>query len=382
MKKVGIITILKTNNYGAELQAYATQAVLNKIGYDAEIIDYLFYKNPEHIKTKASKPSFNHGLKKRLAEILYPLIAKFKIGSNNNNSKNRDKRFKNFHVDNTAMSPTYRSMDELYASKKEYDVYMVGSDQVWNPGIYSSLLPYMLTFAPKGKKRVAYASSFGVSSIPQEFQWLYKEYLPQFSSIGVREKNAVDMVRELSGKEATWVLDPTLLLNKEDWMKVAKQSYGEKRNYILLYELTPCPYILELAKNFREKNGMEIIRICKNASIEDNDSTILNIIDAGPAEFIDLFANAGMVITNSFHGTVFSINFGKDFYTVTPLRKQNNSRQQSILGLFSLNDRLLLEGTDINLISRTPIDYNTVNCTLEQEREKSINYLKNAIDER
>lgn len=382
MKKVGIITILKTNNYGAELQAYATQAVLNKIGYDAEIIDYLFYKNPEHIKTKASKPSFNHGLKKRLAEILYPLIAKFKIGSNNNNSKNRDKRFKNFHVDNTAMSPTYRSMDELYASKKEYDVYMVGSDQVWNPGIYSSLMPYMLTFAPKGKKRVAYASSFGVSSIPQEFQWLYKEYLPQFSSIGVREKNAVDMVRELSGKEATWVLDPTLLLNKEDWMKVAKQSYGEKRNYILLYELTPCPYILELAKYFREKKGMEIIRICKNASIEDNDSTILNIADAGPAEFIDLFANAGMVITNSFHGTVFSINFGKDFYTVTPLRKQNNSRQQSILGLFSLNDRLLLEGTDINLISRTPIDYNTVNCTLEQEREKSINYLKNAIDER
>ena len=190
------------------------------------------------------------------------------------------------------------------------------------------------------------------------------------------------MVRELSGKEATWVLDPTLLLNKEDWMKVAKQSYGEKRNYILLYELTPCPYILELAKYFREKKGMEIIRICKNASIEDNDSTILNIIDAGPAEFIDLFANAGMVITNSFHGTVFSINFGKDFYTVTPLRKQNNSRQQSILGLFSLNDRLLLEGTDINLISRTPIDYNTVNCTLEQEREKSINYLKNAIDER
>lgn len=382
MKKVGIITILKTNNYGAELQAYATQAVLNKIGYDAEIIDYLFYKNPEHIKTKASKPSFNHGLKKRLAEILYPLIAKFKIGSNNNNSKNRDKRFKNFHVDNTAMSPTYRSMDELYASKKEYDVYMVGSDQVWNPGIYSSLLPYMLTFAPKGKKRVAYASSFGVSSIPQEFQWLYKEYLPLFSSIGVREKNAVDMVRKLSGKEATWVLDPTLLLNKEDWMKVAKQSYGEKRNYILLYELTPCPYILELAKYFREKKGMEIIRICKNASIEDNDSTILNIIDAGPAEFIDLFANAGMVITNSFHGTVFSINFGKDFYTVAPLRKQNNSRQQSILGLFSLNDRLLLEGTDINLISRTPIDYNTVNCTLEQEREKSINYLKNAIDER
>ena len=118
MKEIGIITILKTNNYGAELQAYATQAILNKLGYKAEIIDYLFYKNPGHKKTKASKPSFNHGLKKRLAETLYPVIAKFKAGSNKSNSKKRDERFDSFHTDNTAMSATYRTMDELYASKK------------------------------------------------------------------------------------------------------------------------------------------------------------------------------------------------------------------------------------------------------------------------
>lgn len=380
MKRIGIITILKTNNYGAELQAYATQAILSKLGYKAEIIDYLFYKNPEHKKTKASKPSFNHGLKKRLAETLYPVIAKFKAGSNKSNSKKRDERFDSFHTDNTAMSATYRTMDELYASKKEYDVYMVGSDQVWNPGVYSSLLPYMLTFAPEGKKRVAYASSFGVSSIPQECQWLYKKYLSQFSYIGVREKNAVDMVKEISGKDATWVLDPTLLLNKEDWMKVVKQSYGEKRNYILLYELTPCPYILELAKHFREKKGLEIIRICKNASVEDNDSTILNIIDAGPAEFIDLFANAGMVITNSFHGTAFSINFGKEFYTITPARKHNNSRQRSILELFDLQDRLIAENTPIENISVKEIDYKATARILEDERKKSIDFLTNAIE--
>ncbi len=380
MKEIGIITILKTNNYGAELQAYATQAILNKLGYKAEIIDYLFYKNPGHKKTKASKPSFNHGLKKRLAETLYPVIAKFKAGSNKSNSKKRDERFDSFHTDNTAMSATYRTMDELYASKKEYDVYMVGSDQVWNPGVYSSLLPYMLTFAPEGKKRVAYASSFGVSSIPQECQWLYKEYLPQFSNIGVREKNAVDMVKEISGKDATWVLDPTLLLNKEDWMKVAKQSYGEKINYILLYELTPCPYILGLAKHFRKKKGMEIIRICKNASVEDNDSSILNIIDAGPAEFIDLFANAGMIITNSFHGTAFSINFGKEFYTITPARKHNNSRQRSILKLFDLQDRLIAENTPVENISVKEFDYITTARILEDERKKSIGFLTNAIE--
>ena len=379
MKRIGIITILKTNNYGAELQAYATQAILNKLGYDAEIIDYLFYKNPQHKKTKNSKPVFNHGLKKRLSEFLYPIISKTKTGINNTHSDKRNKRFESFHTDNTAMSPTYTTIDELYNSNKEYDVYMVGSDQVWNPGIYSSLLPYMLTFAPESKKRVAYASSFGVSSIPQEFKWLYQKYLPKFSDIGVREKNAVEMVKELSGKDATWVLDPTLLLNKEDWEKIASTTYKEKNNYILLYELTPCPYILELAKYFREKNGLKIIRICKNAAIEDKDTTIENIIDAGPAEFLRLFANADIVITNSFHGTAFSINFGKEFYTVTPARKHNNSRQQSILELFNLQARLIPENTPIENITTNKIDNNAVIKRLNEEREKSIHFITNAI---
>lgn len=380
MKTIGIITILKTNNYGAELQAYATQAILNKLGYDAEIIDYLFYKNPGHIITKASKPSFNHGLKKRLSEKLYPIIARIKAKSSTESCISREKCFETFHTENTRMSQTYRTIDELYATKKYYDVYMVGSDQVWNPGIYSSLLPYMLAFAPEGKKKVAYASSFGVSAIPQDCQWLYKKYLPGFSSIGVREKNAVEMVKGLGGKDATWVLDPTLLLNKEDWSKVASNIYADKKNYILLYELTPCPYILELAKFFREKKGLDIVRICKNAAIEDKDSSIENIIDAGPAEFVRLFANAGMVITNSFHGTAFSINFGKEFYTITPTRKHNNSRQRSILELFKLQGRLIAENTPIENISMGAIDYAAVSQILEDERKKSIEFLTNSID--
>ena len=380
MKTIGIITILKTNNYGAELQAYATQAILNKLGYDAVIIDYLFYKNPGHKRTKVSKPSFNLGLKKRLKEKFYPIIAKLKATPNTYACKNREENFTEFHLKNTRMSPTYRSMDELYATKNDYDVYMVGSDQVWNPGIYSSILPYMLTFAPVGKKRVAYASSFGVSAIPHDCQWLYKKYLKEFSSIGVREKNAVEMVKELCGKDATWVLDPTLLLDKEDWSKVASNAHCEKKNYILLYELTPCPYILELAKYFRKRKGMDIIRICKTAAVEDKDSSIENIIDAGPAEFVRLFANAGMVITNSFHGTAFSINFGKEFYTITPARKHNNSRQRSILELFKLQDRLIAEDTPLENISMGAIDYAAVSDTLEDERMKSIEFLTNAID--
>ena len=382
MNKVGIITILKVNNYGAELQAYATQAILNAIGYDAEIIDYLFYKNPGHIKTGKSKPVFKFGLKKKLAEWGYPIKTLITATFSKGNNETRKKRFEKFHSDNTKLSKCYRSIDELYKADLDYDTYVVGSDQVWNPGIYSSILPYMLDFAPAGKRRISYASSFGVSSIAENQQAFYKEHLSKFSAISVREKNAVELVKELSGKEATWVLDPTFLLNKEDWMKVAKYPYDIRNRYILVYELIPSPYLMELAKIMSQEKGMTIVRICKDSAPETKEEGIISITDAGPAEFIGLFANADMIVTNSFHGTAFSVNFGKDFYTVTPLHKQNNSRQQSLLGLFSLNDRLLLEGTDINTISRTPIDYNAVNSKLEEEREKSINYLKSAIDDK
>lgn len=136
MTKIGIITILKVNNYGAELQAYATQATLNKMGYDAEIIDYLFYKNPMAKHTRGSRTEFSHSVKKRFAEWLYPLIHKPSA------NKTRTIRFESFHKHNTRLSPTYRCAEELYDAKMPYDVYMVGSDQVWNPGSYTSLRPY------------------------------------------------------------------------------------------------------------------------------------------------------------------------------------------------------------------------------------------------
>ena len=119
MKKVGIVTILKTNNYGAELQAYATQAALRKMGYEAEIIDYLFYKNPGHKRTKSSRPVFKFGLKKRLAEWAYPLITNLKSLGNGKQNDARTQRFEKFHLDNTALSTVYKSIDELYAAKLE-----------------------------------------------------------------------------------------------------------------------------------------------------------------------------------------------------------------------------------------------------------------------
>lgn len=379
--KIGIITILKVNNYGAELQAYATQAVLKKLGYDAEIIDYLFYKHPKYKKTKASVPLFPFPITCRLKEWLYPKISAFKSLFNHAAFERREKRFDVFHKENTSLSPTYYSMDELYSANLNYDVYVTGSDQVWNPGIYSSIAPYFLTFAPKGKKRIAYASSFGVEHIPDYAISYYKEWLRAYDAIGVREKNALKLVEDIVNVKATLVLDPTLLLTKNDWGKVSKpiipEIYGD---YILLYELTPCSYILDLAYNLSKEKGLRIVRICKDAHKQDKDDNIINIIDAGPAEFLSLFSKASLIITNSFHGTAFSINFQKDFYTVLPLRKKNNSRQRSLLELFSLTERLIMEGSPLSDVSKMNIDYTYANQRLNEERNKSIHYLQQTID--
>lgn len=120
--KIGIITILKVNNYGAELQAYALQRILNNLGFDAEIIDYLFYKNPGHKNTLQSKPLFRFGLKKRLAETIYPLVAKGKTLFCSKAKKNRDQRFEAFHKENTRLSRPYRCVEDLLSTRMDYDI--------------------------------------------------------------------------------------------------------------------------------------------------------------------------------------------------------------------------------------------------------------------
>lgn len=379
MTKIGIITILKVNNYGAELQAYATQKALQLMGYDAEIIDYLFYKNPLHKRTKMSAPMAKMSIKKHLQELLFPIIANWKTRNFREAQEARNKKFEQFHAENTKQSECYDTINKLMAAQLDYDVLMSGSDQVWNPGVYSSLDPYLLRFGTEKMKRVAYASSFGVSSLPEDMKAYYRDALQKYNAISVREDNAVDLVKCVSGCDAQLVLDPTLLLNKNQWLEVAKPVDAlPQEPFVLIYELIPAPYVKELARYVSEKTGMPIVRLCKNASVEDMEPEIINVIDAGPSEFLTLFDKAGFVVTNSFHGTAFSINFGKQFYTVIPKGKSNNSRQQSILKLFRCEDRMIVEGSVMPELR--PMDFATVLSCLDIERDKSLNYLKKAIN--
>lgn len=378
--KIGIITIVKVGNYGAELQAYATQAFLKKLGFEAEIIDYLYYKNPDFIWEPTSRASFKLPLVHRLKERLFPLVTKFADIRYSQERKKRNQKFALFHNINTSFSSTFHNFHELKKSTPIYDVYLTGSDQVWNPWNDTSLEPYLLTFAPDEAKRIAFASSFGVEKIPEFAYPFYKSRLAKYDVIGVREKNAVALVKEITGTDAELVLDPTLMLSHQHWQSICSATdISIESGFVLIYELTPCAYIKHIATAWARQLKRPLVRICKNAVAIEKDGSILNITDAGPAEFLWLFDNASAIVTNSFHGSAFAINFNKPFYTIIPARKQNNSRQISLLSLFGLSDRLLLEGAELPDFSE--IDFTLPNSILDRERLSSTHFLTTALYE-
>lgn len=379
-KKVGIITFVNAGNYGAELQAFASQFILNKMGYEAEIINYVFYKNSRHIKTKLSKPQFNFNLKQKLAEFLLPRIQKLKAIINKKQSNIRKSRFEEFHRINTKFSKEYRTIDELYLNPPQYDIYISGSDQIWNPDIFSNIEPYFLTFAPKVAKKISYASSFGKNELSPNVSNKYSTWLKEYYAISTRENIGVKIINDLN-LNAECVLDPTLLLDMEEWQKVEVEQKNIPQNYLLIYELISSPYLNTVAKEIAKNKNLKIVRICKDVFVKEKDKNVINIINAGPAQFIYLFSHADYIVTNSFHGTAFSINFNKNFNVVIPPGRSNSNRQRNILTLTNLEDRLIEEGSNISEINSSDIDYKTAMCILDKEREKSILFLKSNIDE-
>lgn len=384
MKKIGVITIEQVGNYGAELQCYATQKVLQNIGYDAEIIDYCYYKDCRYKDSKMSEPFVPMTFKERIIYVLkYRIVNRFVdkfLLLFNSNIARRNSRFAAFHAENTKMSRRYMSMPELYEASMDYDVFVTGSDQVWNPGAQSSIEPYFLTFAPEGAKKISYAASFGVSEIGLNLQERYKKYLSKYDYISVRERNACDIVKQLVDKDAEWVLDPTLLLNKDEWLKVAKQYVNIPERYVLVYTLFDSPAIFNLAKRIAHEKGISVLRITKRAYFVNKIDGVRNILDAGPAEFVSIITGADYVVTDSFHGTAFSVNLGITFSVVVSSKKQNNSRMESLLNVVGLGERMITDDRDMDSVEyEAPIDFKVVGQRVEAARNKSIDFLKKAL---
>ena len=370
MKRVGIITIQKCDNFGADLQAYALGAKLRSMGYDAENIDYLFYKHPRHSKSGGmEKPVLPISLVNKVKEKLFPILQMIRGVRNSGAVRERHQRFEDWFRQNVKVGREYRSVKSLYEDPPQYDVYMVGSDQVWNPRLYSNIKPYFLDFAPANAKCVSYASSFGVSELAGGVFNKYKQWLKRFAYIGLREKKGEEIVKAMAlGVEVKQVVDPTLLLTVEEWKRVANQGVETpKGRYILLYDLITSEETVALARKLAAAHGWSVLRIGDGAY--------------GPCEFLGLFVKASAVVTNSFHGTVFSILNQKPFYTVIPRTMTNASRIESLVDSVGLRSRMLRCDAIEGVNDFAAMDWVAVGNLLEVLRKESVDFLVRSIEE-
>jgi hypothetical protein len=384
MKKIGIITVSRTYNFGAELQAFALQYKLNKAGYKAEVIDYLYFKNKRHKTTVGSKPELYFSKKAKTRsklkyQFVVPIIDTL-LPFLHKKTKIRDSNFRLFHQRYTHFSKEFRTIESLYKAKHEYDVVISGSDQVWNPATFSSLKPYLLDFVPQATKRITYAASFGVAEVSEEFKHIYSYLFKKLDCIGVREESGKNLIHQIAKRDASIVLDPTLLLNKDDWREVTKElKIGIQKPYILIYDLHSSEPLIDITNKLQKQLNLPVYRLCKRTFINKKNEGIINIEDAGPSEFIYLFLNATYVITNSFHGTVFSANFNIPFKVVLNPERNNNSRITGFLQTIGLSDCIIWENDNHNNF-KTNVDFVTANNVLDNLRNESILFLEKAIN--
>ena len=356
MKKVSNITIYDNNNYGNRLQNYALQTYLQNLG-----LDLITFKNNKYFNNYENRT----GQVKSVLKYIRNKILKMK--------KFNFKRNRNFNQFNKMIHLTNRNISIHKASQLECDYYVVGSDQVWKPtyGRMSDL--ELINFETKAK-RISYSASIGIDAIPKKYEEKFIHGIAKFDHISVREDKAKEIIQNLTQREDVEVLiDPTLLLSPNEWIKIMNQPQSLNNNkYILNYFLGNLSAKRKaLIEKFAKENECEVIHIMDKKSA---------FYQCGPAEFLYLIKNAFFVCTDSFHSSVFSFLFDKPFLVFD--REENgmnnmNSRIDTLLSKFKLKDRKFDENKSELLIEH---DYTEGFKILEKEKEKTLNFFKKAIN--
>ena len=267
----------------------------------------------------------------------------------------------------------------------QYDKYVVGSDQVWNPLILGNDLTYLLPFVKDSTKKVSYAASFGSATFPAAYTEIYHNHIKQFSFISVREKSGLDILDSMHILNGKVVLDPTFLLSRKEWLKYKSDTLEIKKKYVLCY-LMPGnlsnAYIVKNAKLIASKLSCDL-KIVGGREYKRFFASVY-VVDAGPSEFLSLIEGAFLILTNSFHGTCFSINFEKRFVSIVDNRGNvynRNSRIVDLLNLLELKDQLYswIPGDKALLNWDTHIDYKRVRRLLDNYVMMSKDYLSLAL---
>lgn len=354
---IKVITRHAPSNYGSLLQSIATVTILERLGHTCEIIDYI--RDDEHgLKAVTTvldgKQGWNGNLLKKLAYIAlrYP------------EEKRAEMKFSRMRKKYLKLTGRCRKHDDL--KRLDADVFMTGSDQVWGPtlnGHYDEA--YFLAFV-KGKPKIAYAASFGRTEFTPATLSEYKKMLSDYTGIAVRENSAVDLLAQMNIPCAGQVLDPTLLLTGEEWGKWIEKDVQGK--YVLVYQLHNNPALSDYAVRFARHVGLPLYRVSPTFHQCRRGGKFVYLPDL--SEFLSYIKHSTYFITDSFHGTAFALNFNRQFIEILPNNK-TGSRNQSILQLTGLQDRIVIDFNDFSIADKY-IEYASVNKILEEERKKSV----------
>lgn len=377
LKKIAIVSHHKYNNYGTMLQAYALAKAIADRGFDAEYISY--------------QPFRPMGLLKRFIYLLSLLIRQPKlffkkmIGAEENewsywndsefsSTVLEFNRFYETHVPHTSM---HYNAATVRGALPQYVNFIVGSDQTWSPHLYDPNSEFFLDFLGNDKLKNAYAPSLGSTEVSEEFQDLLRDKLSCFNRLSCREKINCDLISKLTGKTVAHVLDPTLLLDQDEWRSVEESYDGITEPYILCYILGEKKCISEFAEKLGRLKKISVYYIVTRPCYLGKNNALTGV---GPHHFLSLIRKAKYVCTDSFHGTVFCINFNRNFYSFTKHAgddsSKDNARIKEVLGDFGLMNRYRDDG---EFSSEDDIDFGKVNELMQTRRYESLLFLDSIL---
>lgn len=360
-EKIAIMTWHMYNNYGGVLQAYSLRKKILEFGY--QNVDFVNYTPTP--KTISLREKF------QFQNIYEFFNSKF---SNQKLENLRNKKFDEFRNEKFTYTKLCDNRMKLYSLNNEYDKFVCGSDQIWAPTLFDE--NYFLKFVNNSDKKIAYAPSIGLAEISDDVvEKQMKSLILDFDALSVREEKGREIIKNLTNKDAKVVLDPTLLLNKDEWNVEFELCNYSIKNYVLVYCLGDISKAYKIAKKLNKK----IIVIPKNYA--DYNKYKRDVIIPSPIEFLKLIYNADMVITDSFHGMIFSMNFNTPFIVLKRFKDNSlsqNSRIYNMLKIAELENRLYNDNLDY-FINNTYIDFKRFNEIIVQKRMESLNFLKNAL---
>lgn len=384
MKPIGLVTCYFHHNYGSMLQAYATEMIMQQMGLPFQTIAC---KAPINYM---QENKFLYIIKKLLIADWKMRLGKMKIErakkENPMFAKNweiRNKAFDQFAETFFHVSPYCKNREELTKMAENYSAFLVGSDQLWRTDSVEHGY-YTLEWVPDHIRKIAYSTSIGVKEVPWFQVEKNKRFMNRFDHIALREQSACDLVYKLTGRKVPVVLDPTLLFTGDQWLEIQQQEPLTNGKYIFCYLLGDNPLQREFIKTVKEKTGYKIVALQQLDDYIPSDEGFADEAPyVGPREFLNYIRNAEFVFTDSFHCSVFSILYKKNFFTFSRFaegaKQSTNTRIDNLLHITGLEDRRMTKDKTVDGVINYNGSFDGVDARLNAYRKSSMEYLHNAL---